>query len=106
MGVVLGDTHQAAIANDIGEKDRRQSSFEVDAFHSVTSFSLLQTDISRFPVAARIAASSILGNGKSVSCHQNIREHPLRHGDFGYREHNVAAGAGDFGADLGQLRQP
>jgi hypothetical protein len=34
VGALLVDIHQAAVADDVCEKDRREPPFEVEAFHS------------------------------------------------------------------------
>jgi len=65
---LLVDAHQTAIADDIGEKDRRKLPFEVNAYHSGHLGSPAQSR--HFPNSgcsrANIAFVGVCGNDKSV----------------------------------------
>jgi len=76
---LLVDAHQTAIADDIGEKDRRKLPFEVNAFHSGQLISPAQSR--HFPDSryfrAKIAPPGVFGNNKSVPCARRESKKPV-----------------------------
>ena len=76
---LLVDAHQTAIADDIGEKNRRKLPFEVNAFHSdqliFPSQSRHFSDFGYF--RAMIAPPGVFGNNKSVPCARRESKKPV-----------------------------
>src|SRR6516225_9676902 len=75
----LVDAHQTAIADDIGEKNRRKLPFEANVFHSgqliFPSQSRHFSDFGYF--RAMIAPPGVFGNNKSVPCARRKSKKPV-----------------------------